>query len=263
MHSLYRGRAMLTKERQDIIRLRLAEDGRVLASSLAVEFHVSEDTVRRDLRDLARNGFCRRVYGGALSMAPDLGTIAERKAIFSEQKADIGRLTADLIESGLTVFIDAGSTNLAVVQALPVDRRLTIITNAPTVALALEKHHRCKVIIVGGAYDKEKGAIFGSQALREVQKIYIDVLLLGSCGLDPDAGITALDAEEAELKRCLIGQSKELIVAATNDKLGTVAPFLISETGLLHHLVLEATAPQHFIDAFSARGVQVHQTTQT
>ena len=116
---------LLTTERQALICALLAEEGRVLASPLARRFNVSEDTVRRDLRDLAQAGLCRRVYGGAVPLAPSDGPLGERRNLAPHRKASLGRAIAATIEPGALVFIDAGSTNLAVAEALAVDTGLT------------------------------------------------------------------------------------------------------------------------------------------
>lgn len=249
---------MMTDERQDTIRTLLSENGKVVATDLATFFEVSEDTIRRDLRELAKAGHCRRVYGGALPPAPDIGPIATRAEFASNSKARLARRTAELIEPGQTLFIDAGSTNLAVARALPRNKKLTIVTNAPGVALALEDHDKASVILLGGLFNREKGACLGPQTLRESQQIYADLLILGACGLDPIAGITALDSQEAELKRVLFEQSRQLLVAATSDKLGTIAPFRIAAATDLDHLVADEDANADVLAGFVGLGTKVY-----
>ena len=122
---------MLTDERLDLIRAQLARQGKVLANDLAAQFGVSEDTIRRDLRELARQGFCRRVYGGALLPSPDSGSLAARVSSHQDAKAELARTTSRLLRDGQTLFIDAGSTNLAIANALPQELKLTVVTNAP------------------------------------------------------------------------------------------------------------------------------------
>jgi DeoR/GlpR family transcriptional regulator of sugar metabolism len=249
---------MLTEERHDRIRTKLAADGRVLAADLAAEFGVSEDTVRRDLRELARAGACRRVYGGALLPAPDLGTMVQRQGAMVESKRRLAGAVVKLISPGQTVFVDAGSTNLAVAQSLPRDLSLTIVTNAPSVALALGENPNCRTILLGGQFNSSKGACLGSQTIRDVQRIHADVLVLGTCGIDSRVGVSALDAEEAEMKRCMVEQSQEVIVPATVDKIGTVAPFGVTAADRIDHLVVTQDADPVKVDAFSVLGIHVH-----
>ena len=247
---------MLTDERLDRIREQLIASGKVLASELALQFDVSEDTVRRDLRELAKSGFCRRVYGGALLPTPDLGSLATRMAIQQDRKINLAWCAADLVEDGQTIFIDAGSTNLAIAKALSPKRKLTIVTNAPVIASALSDRPNHTIIMLGGMYDQGSGACIGPQAIRETTQIFADLFIVGTCGVDSNVGVTALDAGEAELKRVMLEQSSLLLVAATTDKIGTVAPFKIADASIIDHLVIETDK----VDTakFAEAGAQVH-----
>jgi DeoR/GlpR family transcriptional regulator of sugar metabolism len=247
---------MLTGERLDRIRGQLRAKGKVLATELALQFDVSEDTIRRDLRELAKLGECRKVYGGALRPTPDLGTLADRSALQQGSKCALARTAAGLVKSGQTIFIDAGSTNLAIARALPLSHRLTIVTNAPSIATALSEHPNCTILMLGGTFDPVKGACLGPQAIREASQIFADLFILAACGVDTTAGVTALDVAEAELKRTLINQSSLLLVAATAEKLGTVAPFKIAEASALDHLIVESNSCD--TAAFERASVEVH-----
>ena len=247
---------LLLKQRQTLIQQQLQADGRVLALDLARQLDVSEDTIRRDLREMAAAGLCQRVYGGALPMAPDGGTLAQRKHESPERKASLAQAAVSLVREGQVLFIDAGSTNLAIASALP-KLALTVITNAPSIAMALMERSEIELIIAGGRVDRRAGASLGPQALRTVERMRPDLCFLGACGADVDAGVTAFNYDEAEFKRSIAGASKAVVVAATSDKLGTAAPFGVLATGLLQHLVLEADADAVHADAFERLGVHV------
>src|SRR5271156_6010833 len=122
---------ILAAERQQQIVERLGRDGRVLASALAEAFSTSEDTIRRDLRDLAGRGLCRRVYGGALPISPASSPIQVRAAEAIHRKAALGRALPALVAPWSFVFIDAGSTSLAAARALPEDLRVMAATHDP------------------------------------------------------------------------------------------------------------------------------------
>jgi len=250
---------MLTDERLDFIRAKLANQGKVLANDLAAQFGVSEDTIRRDLRELARRGLCRRVYGGALLPSPDSGNLAIRISSQHEAKVALAQTTVRLVKDGQTIFIDAGSTNLAVAHALPPDLKLTVVTNAPAVAVALSTHPNHAVVVLGGQLDQAKGACLGPQTIREAAQIFADMFILGACGVDSTMGVTALDPAEAEVKRTLLAQSSLLVIAATSDKLGTIAPFKVADPSRIDHLIVEADAAD--VSSFEALDIEVHRTT--
>ncbi|MBN9027323.1 MAG: DeoR/GlpR transcriptional regulator [Rhizobiales bacterium] len=254
---------MFTDERHEQIRQELADKGRVLAADLAGRFGVSEDTIRRDLRELAKAGECRRVYGGALAPAPDGGPLAARLREGRDAKARLGEVAAGLVGTAQTIFIDAGSTNVAIARALPIDRKFTVVTNSPAIVMALESHTNCTRVLLGGVFDPDKGACLGAQTLRDVQQVFADLLILGSCGLSPLGGVTAFDWDEAEIKRAMIRQSRQVILAATNEKLGTVAPFRVCEMSDVNQLVLEASASPADVRAVGETGTIVHQVAET
>jgi DeoR/GlpR family transcriptional regulator of sugar metabolism len=110
---------------------RLRRNGAVFAAELTKTFQASEDTVRRDLRDLAGRGLCRRVYGGALPMSPASGVARARAVEDTDRKAALGASLAALIAPGQFVFIDAGLTNLAAARRLPDGLGATIATHDP------------------------------------------------------------------------------------------------------------------------------------
>src|ERR1700733_15331816 len=116
---------LMAAERQAAILDRIRKKGRVLANELAAEFQTSEDTIRRALRDLAEQGLCKRVYGGALAISPASYPIEIRKAEATDRKAALGAALAELITSEQFVFIDGGTTNLAAARMLPTGLNLT------------------------------------------------------------------------------------------------------------------------------------------
>src|SRR5262245_25882672 len=128
--------ATLPQERQDRILERLRQHGKVIAADLAVEFRVSEDSIRRDLRELAARSLCKRVYGGAL-LITQVAPLAQRRRENLEHKRALAAVAASLVSRHQILFIDTGSTNLAIASALPEGYDLTVITNAPDVALAV------------------------------------------------------------------------------------------------------------------------------
>ena len=249
----------LPDERHNHILARLTRDGRVLAADLARHFRTSEDTIRRDLRDLAAAGRCRRVYGGALPLSPAAGPLAHRQRIAPDRKRLLGRAAAGLVLPGQVVLIDSGSTNLQVAEHLSQDIDLTVVTNAPAVAAALGGRPRCKVIMLGGEVHAEIGATFGSRAMRDLGEIRADIGFIGACGLAPDVGLTVFDAEEAVFKERLIAASGRVVSVLTADKLGTSAPFSMGAATTIDDLVIEAETPEARLADLDLSNLRVHR----
>lgn len=249
------GQDLLLGERQALIRARLDLSGRVIAAALAQELGVSEDTIRRDLREMAASGLCRRVYGGALRIAAASTSMNERMAVGGARKAALARCAAGLIPPGATVFLDAGSTNLALARALPAGHGLTVATNAPAIAAALLERDLA-TIQLGGLIDPRAGAAIGAKAMRDAEALRPDLLVLGVCGIDPEAGVTAESFEEAEFKRFVALRSRTVMVVVTNDKLSTAAPYSVVPLARLAQAVIEGDADENEAAALTAAGIE-------
>ncbi len=249
---------MFAEERLDAIRHQLQREGKVIAATLAKDFGVSEDTIRRDLRDLAKDGICRKVYGGAVVNAPDQGSIGDRVGHEASAKARLAAQAVKLISAGQTVFIDSGSTNLAIAAALPRDLAITVATNAPSVVSVIEGNSNVTIIVLGGTYNHDKGACLGATTLAQVEMINADLCFLGVCGLHPDVGITAFDDGEAEIKRAMVRKSRKLVVAAMSDKIPTIAPFQVSRPQSLDHLVVRRDTDLEALEPFVELGTSIH-----
>ncbi|WEX77347.1 DeoR/GlpR family DNA-binding transcription regulator [Sinorhizobium numidicum] len=248
---------LLLRERKSLIRERLKTEGRVLAADLAREFGVSEDTIRRDLREMAAAGLCERVYGGALPFAPDGGSLSERASLAPERKMALAQASVGFVRPGMTLFLDAGSANLAIARQIEPELSATIVTNTPLIASALMEKPRLDVILIGGTLDRAVGAAVGARAQRDAALLRPDLCILGTCGADAAAGLTAIHFEDAEFKRLIASRSRSVLAAVTTDKLGTAAPHAVIGVEGVSTLVLEADAPEAYVAAFTACGASV------
>lgn len=249
----------LPDERQRLILERLSSNGRILAAEFAHEIGASEDTIRRDLRELSSAGLCRRVYGGALPLSPSGVPISARRDQAVSRKAALGATAAALVRGRQTLVIDAGSTNEAIAQALPDGQGLTVVTNAPVIAMRLAERPGFDVILIGGRLDPRFGAVLGARALRDVDRLRADLFFVGGCALDARHGLTAFDAEEAEFKRVVAAGSAMVVAAITSEKLETAAPFPVMETAGISDLVIEHDAPVELLAGFDATRLRIHR----
>ncbi|WP_343653478.1 DeoR/GlpR family DNA-binding transcription regulator, partial [Stenotrophomonas sp.] len=148
----------------------LRQQGRVVAAELARRYAVSEDSIRRDLRELAAQGLCQRVYGGAVLPPPKERPLRERLTRDRGDKAELAARVCALLQPGQVVLLDAGSTNLAIAQQLPAALGLTVITNAPQIATAASMLEGTSVQLIGGRLASGGGAV-GAEALAQVQRL--------------------------------------------------------------------------------------------
>jgi DeoR/GlpR family transcriptional regulator of sugar metabolism len=235
----------------------LGQNGKVIASELSQRFGVSEDTVRRDLRELAREGLLHRVHGGALPRPPVSAVYAARQGQSADAKEAIGAAAVKLLAEGQLVAIDGGTTPLAVARQIPADLRLTVITHSLPAALALCEHPAAEVILVGGRLFKAGRGAVGAPAVDTYRLVRPDVCVLGAAGFHPEAGATTFDGEDAQVKRAMVEHASVVVAVAAAEKLGTVAAHVIVPTGQLTHLVTDGTASAEALRDFREVGVAV------
>ena len=226
--------------RRDVILGRLAQGQSVVAAALALEFEVSEDAIRRDLRALAAEGRCRRVYGGALplSKAPMATRIEEAR----DRKRALARKAASLVQPGQFVFLDSGSTNLALIACLPEEFELTIATNSIDIAAAALRRPDLRLILIGGLVDSSVGGCVDASATLSVAQMNIDLGIIGACAVSFTAGISAHDLSDAIFKRGVLAASRKNLVLVTTEKLGARAPHRVAELKDIDAFVVEHDA---------------------
>lgn len=232
---------ILPLERRAAIAERLADGQSVSAAALAAEFAVSEDAVRRDLRALAAEGLCQRIYGGALPTAAQPITV--RKQTAQRQKAALARAAAATVRPGQLIFVDCGSTNLPIVDFLGEDQDLTVATNSIDVATAVLRRPGLRLILVGGVVTPALGGSVDAGAVATVSAMNIDRLFLGACAVAASTGVSAFDPADAQFKRALVAASAQVTVLATNEKLGTSAPFRVAHVTGIGDFILEHDVP--------------------
>ncbi|SDR35541.1 transcriptional regulator, DeoR family [Paraburkholderia fungorum] len=234
---------LLPEQREQLILERLRANGRVLAAALAAELQTSEHTVRRHLRDLAEQGHCKRVYGGALLTSPADKPAAVRMNEAPDRKARLAIAAVSIVRPRQIILLDAGSTNVAIAAALPDNADLTVVTNSPEACTRLLNRPGFDVILVGGRIARGAAGSLGATSLLQIQQIRADVCFLGACAFDPDEGVAAFDAEDAELKRAMVKASGQVAIALTSEKLMTAAPYAVAPASAVDYLFVETDVP--------------------
>jgi DeoR/GlpR family transcriptional regulator of sugar metabolism len=234
-------RAMLVAERRELLLSRLRADRKLVARELADELGLSEDSVRRDLRELAAAGLCQRVYGGAVPISAANVNYRSRASVEPESKRRIAARAVRLIRPGDRVILDGGTTTLAVAQALPHDLAATVITHSPTIAAALVDHPTVEILLLGGRIYKHSAVACGAATVEAAQAITADLFLLGVTGVHPDHGLTTGDPEEAAMKRALAARAADTYALASAEKVGAVSAYKVLDLDAVTAVVTDAT----------------------
>jgi DeoR/GlpR family transcriptional regulator of sugar metabolism len=250
---------VLSAERKRLILESAGRDGRVVASELSRRFNVSEDTIRRDLRELAADGLLHRVHGGALPLPkpPVPVSYAARASQAPEAKAAIARAAAAMARSGQVIAVDGGTTPLEVVQHFPPDLRATVVTHSLPVIDALANRPGIELIAVGGRVFGDALVTVGPVTVDAYRGLRPDLCFFGVAGIDVEAGVTALNQDEALVKRAMIEGAAQVVAVAAANKLGTAGPFNIAPVGRVSHLVTDRSAAEEVLQQFRQAGLEV------
>ncbi|MBO1337198.1 DeoR/GlpR family DNA-binding transcription regulator [Streptomyces sp. VRA16 Mangrove soil] len=235
---------MYAPERQQEI-LRLARDGgRVDVLSLAEEFQVTAETIRRDLKALDRAGLVRRVHGGAipagrLDFEPDL---AERESTAADEKDRIARAALAELPGEGSIVLDAGTSVARLAAMLPLESELTVVTHSLPTAARLADHPGIQLHLVGGRVRHRTRAAVDAWALRAYSEIRADVVFLAANGFSAASGLTTPDLAEAAVKRAALAAARRVVLLADSGKHGQEhfarfgdladVDLLITDTGL-------------------------------
>lgn len=244
---------MLAPTRHDAILGALADRGTVSTADLADQLGVSVDTVRRDLLELENAGVLRRVHGGAVRPAPGKRRFVDRAQEDTGGKAVVGAPAARLVASGQVVAIGGGTTALELAQRLPSELSATVVTTSPDVALALRDLDGVDVIVLGGRLDRTSQTLVGPETIAQINTLRPDALIVGACSIHHELGLTMRERDEAQVMRALAERARKVVVLATGEKLGTAAPYVVSER--IDTLVSDAPAAQ--LAPYEQAGIEV------
>lgn len=248
---------MLTSQRKQLILNRLIQDGQIVAKTLSAELELSEDTIRRDLRELAAEGLLQRVHGGALPASPAVTDFAGRQAIAPVGKVAIGKAAARLVQKGQVVLLDGGTTAVQLARHLPQALEATLITHSPSVAVELIHHPKLEVILIGGKLFKHSVVTMGAAALEQIGRIRADVYFMGVTGVHPQTGLTTGDFEEAHIKQALSRSAAETIVLASAEKIGAASPYQVIPLSELSTLITEKSVDKAVLEPYRKLGFAI------
>ncbi|HWU63093.1 MAG TPA: DeoR/GlpR family DNA-binding transcription regulator [Ensifer sp.] len=250
---------MLTTERKGLILETLRREGRLVAKTFAVDLSLSEDTIRKDLREMAAEGLLARVHGGALPLSSPLPDFAARTGLAASEKRTLGRAAASLIEPGSTVFFDGGTTNAELIRALPETIPFTAITHSPTIASEFERLKNVEVNLIGGRLYRHSMVAVGADAALAIGRIRPDLFFLGATAANADAGFSTGDVEEAAIKRLIARQSRNVWVLLTAGKLALQSPVTIMPLAEATGIVVDGSVPERELAVFEEAGLSVRR----
>ena len=246
----------LPTSRKELIEQRLAAGQHVVAAHLAKELGVSEHAVRRDLRALVSEGKCRRVYGGALPLSGG-APLAARLRQGADRKAILARSAAQLVKANETIFLDSGSTNLAIVSELSDDLGLTVATNSVAIAQAILDRGDINLHLIGGTVDQTIGGAVDACAVAAIQRFNFDRAYIGACAVSESGEVCVLSHADAVFKATVLNRSVRNVALITAEKVGGKAPYHVAHAKELELLILDCNIDAAAVALLKAAGCSI------
>src|SRR5215831_11027211 len=247
---------MLKKERQAYILHQVNLHNRVLSSLLCQEINVSEDTIRRDLQELAEEGKIIKVHGGALSHSFNQVLYPVNNVYSHDQKKIIAQKAAALIQDGMFVLTSGGTTIIELARALPPGLKATFISGSIPAVLEYMQHPNIEVILIGDKVSKNSKITIGGEAISKIRQIKADICFLGINAIDIKHGITDNDWDVVQLKKAMMESSRKVVSLTIAEKINTVQPIHIADVHEMDTLVTELPADDPILKPYVNEGIE-------
>ena len=248
---------MLAIERKNEILAKLRTEQRVLVSELAARYAVTEETIRRDLDKLAREGYATKTYGGAIwgdSTRTDLSHTIRNKTNV-EAKREIARLLARIIRDGDHIMLDDSSTSLFVAKQIRDKKNLSIITNSAEIIMELSDVQGWNILSTGGMLKYESTALVGHQAEQMIRNYHVDRAIISCKGLDTENGVTDSSDFHSQVKRAMMASARQKILAVDSSKFDRTSFVRIAGIPDLDAVVTEKRPDSRWLEVFSEASV--------
>jgi DeoR family transcriptional regulator, fructose operon transcriptional repressor len=250
---------LYAEERQQEILRRARAAGRVDVVGLAEELSVTSETIRRDLTTLERAGVIRRVHGGAIPVER-LGfepALATRDAVMIQEKERIAKAALEELPEDGAIIIDAGSTTERLADLIPLDRELTVVVNAPPLAVSLATRPNLTVVMLGGRVRPRTLATVDDWNLQMLSQMHVDVAFMGTNGMSVACGFTTPDPAEASVKRAMIAAARRAVVLADHTKAGSDYFARFAAITDIDTLVTDSALDGDLVEDFERIGLRV------
>ena len=248
---------MLKKERQEFILHQLNLHNKILCADLSNKMGVSDDTIRRDLQELALEDKLIKVHGGALSKS--FHTAFDRKMVYNlEDKHIIAQKTAALVQSGMYILTSGGTSILEFAKSLDTNLNATFFTCSLNAAIEFAHHPSIEVVMIGDKVSKDSMLTTGASAVQTIESIQADLCILGINSLDTQFGLSENDWEVVQIKKAMIKASKKTICIGISEKLNSQQKIKVANLDEIDILITELDPNDPTLLPFKHKGLTIY-----
>ncbi|MGI6047757.1 MAG: DeoR/GlpR family DNA-binding transcription regulator [Petrimonas sp.] len=241
---------MLKEERHKIIMKEINLHNKVLSVDLSLLLKVSEDTIRRDLKELADNDRLIRVHGGAISKSLVRPFIADNNIYALEEKKIIVSKALTLIQDNMTLLFEGGTTILELANQLPGKKNLTIFTISPQVAITLSDYENISVYTIGGKLNKKANIHTGASVINEIAGIQYDLCFMGVNAISVENGLTDIDWDTVQVNKAMIHAAKQTALLTISEKLNTSKRYKVADLSEISYLITEMNPEEKCLNRY-------------
>ena len=250
---------MLAIERRNAILAKLSVEGKVIVSELSLEFDVTEETIRRDLEKLDKEGLAKKTYGGAVvnqSFNTDL-PYHVRKRSNVEQKEYIAEKIASMIHDGDYIMLDASSTTIYLTKYIKNLKNITLITNSVETLIELADKADWKVLSTGGTLKKDALSLVGASAERMIRSFHVDLAVCSAKGIDTNMGITDSNEKDSEIKRAIFDSATRKVLAVDSSKFDKISFVRVGDISDVDVVVTDKEPSPEWVEHFNNKDVEL------
>jgi DeoR/GlpR family transcriptional regulator of sugar metabolism len=248
---------MLKKERQEFILHQLNLHNKILCADLSNKMGVSDDTIRRDLQELAQEDKLIKVHGGALSKS--FHTAFDRKMVYNlGDKHIIAQKTAALVQSGMYILTSGGTSILEFAKSLDSNLNATFFTCSLNAAIEFAHHPSIEVVMIGDKVSKDSMLTTGASAVQTIESIQADLCILGINSLDTQFGLSENDWEVVQIKKAMIKASKKTICIGISEKLNSQQKIKVANLDEIDILITELDPNDPILLPFKHKGLTIY-----
>lgn len=248
---------MLKRERQAYILHQVNLHNKVLSADLSQHIRVSDDTIRRDLQELAEAGKIIKVHGGALSPSFHNGNTSSKDVYSYTQKKIIAQKAVSLIKDGMFVLTGGGTTIIELARALPQHLHATFISGSIPAIYEYMNHPNIDVIVIGDKISKNSKITVGMEAISRIQQLNVDLCFLGINSINLQHGVSDNDWDVVQIKRAMVQSAQKLICLTISEKINTQQPIQVCELKKIDTLITELPADDPLLEPYIQAGMKV------
>jgi DeoR/GlpR family transcriptional regulator of sugar metabolism len=248
---------MLKRERQAYILHQVNLHNKVLSVNLCQDINVSDDTIRRDLQELAEEGKIIKVHGGALSTSFSQENAPGDQIYSYLKKGIIAQKAAALVKDGMFVLTSGGTTITELAKALPDQLHATFISGSLTALMEYTKHPNLNVIAIGDKISKNSKIAIGLDAISKIRQIKSDICFLGVNAIDQRFGVSDNDWDVVQLKQAMIESAKKTVCLTISEKINTLQPLRVCQLNKVDILVTELSPDDPVLKPYKEAGIML------